>query len=374
MLSKVTLGFVLLFLCGFYNSSSAQKVGFENGVRIVENGKDGLWGKNPQIKLEYEGKFGNHDEKDVSTYFGKAEDMAFDQQGNIYVLDAGQCLILKYDKNRKFISSFGRKGRGPGEMIYPTGISISPAGNISVYDSRQNRINIYSPEGKSKSSINTTGYSLIFSMFGEDYILKINPLTGYAGVNKPLFFITDLKGKKNKEFGEGPFPKGKATDANGKGGGWNRLSFALGKNMNIYAAFKFSERIDRYDKEGKLNLKIKTAPVRGVLKNCGIAIDSKERIWVLTQQKGMKREDFVYRQMITTDQDDVSWNIKGNKSIVNTDIYALELYDKEGALLFRYPLTHFINNGDIIRINGNKIYILEDLREGTFHVYKISDL
>lgn len=374
-MKKNSLTMTLIF-CFFITAHSvyAQKVSYEKGIKIVENGKEGLWGNNPKIKLEYEGKFGNNDDKDLSAYFGAATDIAFDQHGNIYVLDAGQCKILKYDKNKKLISSFGRKGRGPGEMIYPTGISLSTSGNIYTYDLMQKRINVYSRDGKSIGTLNTTGYSLAFSMLGDDKIVKRNPLIGYAGADKPLFIITDLKGKKIKEFGEGPFPKGKATDTQGKGGGFNRLSFTTDKNMNIYAAFKFSDRIEKYDKEGKLNFRIKTSPLRSNLKNWGMAVDSKERIWLLTQQKPDKPEEAIQKTMMVDQNNGVSWNIKGNRSVVKTDIFALELYDKDGTLLYKFPLTHFIGENDVVRINNNKLYILENFREGTFHVYKISDL
>jgi len=42
-----------------------------------------------------------------------------DSNGNIYIVDSGSSSIKKFDKNGTFIKSFGSKGHGPGEMIYP---------------------------------------------------------------------------------------------------------------------------------------------------------------------------------------------------------------------------------------------------------------
>lgn len=57
--------------------------------------------------------------------------------------------------------------------------------------------------------------------------------------------------------------------------------------------------------------------------------------------------------------------------VVKTDMYEIELYDKEGRLLYKFPINHFTEK---IRLFRNKLYIIENERELTIHIYRISDL
>ena len=51
-------------------------------------------------------------------------DIAFDKDDSVYILDRREYSILKFDVHGKFISSFGKKGTGPGEMKFPMNIAI----------------------------------------------------------------------------------------------------------------------------------------------------------------------------------------------------------------------------------------------------------
>ena len=367
---------LLLIACSYVN---AQKTTYEKGVKIVENGSDGAWGKNPQIQLIYEGKFGNHNEKDKNTMFMEPADIAFDKDENIYVLDAGECVIKKFDKNKKYLLSFGRKGKGPGEMIYPVNMDIDQKGNIYVYDFENMRLNIYSPQGKSTGTVLLKNSNYDFSVLNNGNFLLRNPnLDGGRNLQKnnvPLFFITNQKGDKLKEFGQGIY----FTEKNYNGG--NRLSYAVDKELNTYAAFLFQNRIDKYDKEGKLVLKIKRRlpsdrKMEGKdmysLLNRGIAVDAKGRIWLAATRRDEKPEERVYTEMYSgPNKPLVVKRVGKGLSVFNTDMFVIELFDKEGKLLYKFPINHFANS---IRLFKNKLYVIENDREMTFHVYKISDL
>jgi DNA-binding beta-propeller fold protein YncE len=366
---------IILFKC--QDNLFAQNVKYENGVKVIENGKEGLWSKNPQVKLEYQGKFGNHSETDESSFLTLPEDITFDQQGNIYILDGGEQKIKKYDRNGKHLLTFGRKGRGPGEMIMPTVIDISSKGNVYVIDDALMRINIYSTEGKSIGAIKMKTGIIRFSTLNDETVIIENRELDGNGAAKPLFYQLDKNGKILKEFGEGPYPKGKRTNS---GSAWNRINFTTDKKGNIYAGFKYKNRINKYDKEGKLVLQIKTPHKDNNGEIFGIAIDSKERIWVLSQVKenpipphrfDPKKEIYV---IVNKAEGKKIVRPAGVKIETKCDLYSLELYDKDGSFLCKYPLTNWIANNEILKISNNKIYVLENIKEGTFHVYKISDL
>ena len=52
-----------------------------------------------------------------------------------------------------------------------------------------------------------------------------------------------------------------------------------------------------------------------------------------------------------------------------TDAYVLEVFDAEGVLLQRFPLDHY---ADVLRISGDRLYILDKIRRMQVHVYRIT--
>lgn len=79
-------------------------------------------------------------------YLGYPYSMDFGPDGRLYVADRNQSAILIWDKNGKFLKSFGTKGDGPGELFFPVKISIVD-GEIWVWDSHR-KFSIYDLEGK----------------------------------------------------------------------------------------------------------------------------------------------------------------------------------------------------------------------------------
>jgi hypothetical protein len=74
-----------------------------------------------------------------SYFYGLPEDVTSDEFGNIYVLDQGWDKVLKFDKDGKFILSFGRSGSGYKEFKDPSGISYYDK-TLYVADTGNNRI------------------------------------------------------------------------------------------------------------------------------------------------------------------------------------------------------------------------------------------
>lgn len=87
-----------------------------------------------------------------------------------YISDAVESKIIIYNKNtKKYITTIGRKGSGPGDLKDPFTFCINPQnGNIVVADRGNSRISVFSSNGKYVESILTVG--TIKSMF---YIGKI---------------------------------------------------------------------------------------------------------------------------------------------------------------------------------------------------------
>jgi hypothetical protein len=86
-------------------------------------------------------------------FFIKITGLCCDDEGNLYVADSGWNKIFKFDSNGKFLMSFGREGQGPGEFmagmyINLLGISFGNDGKLYIKDRGNNRISVFTKEGK----------------------------------------------------------------------------------------------------------------------------------------------------------------------------------------------------------------------------------
>jgi len=84
-------------------------------------------------------------ENDVTLLFRTAG-FALDKQENIFILDAGNYRVLKFASDGRFVSSFGRKGQGPGEFTTAHWITIDPENN--VYIAQWNKLIVFNNDGK----------------------------------------------------------------------------------------------------------------------------------------------------------------------------------------------------------------------------------
>ena len=60
----------------------------------------------------------------------------------------GNARVVKFDKNGKFIKTWGKKGMGPGEFDAPHTLAFDSRGRLFVGDRQNNRIQIFDQDGK----------------------------------------------------------------------------------------------------------------------------------------------------------------------------------------------------------------------------------
>lgn len=93
-----------------------------------------------------------------SDLFARPTDVAWDAAGNIYVADGyGNSRIAKFDKNGKFIRSWGSTGLAPGQFRTVHGIAIDAQGNVYVADSGNRRIQVFDGDGTFKAQFLNVG-------------------------------------------------------------------------------------------------------------------------------------------------------------------------------------------------------------------------
>ncbi|MCX6563869.1 MAG: NHL repeat-containing protein [Candidatus Aminicenantes bacterium] len=391
LLAISVLGGFILFVP---TRSYSQKIENKTGVRIVHNEKGGTWGANPAVSLTLVRTYGDIDIDDPNLAFNQPSDVAMDAGGNVYVLDAMNQRIQKFGPDGKYLATIGRKGQGPGEFNYPSSLDIGPTGSLYVLESMQKKILVLSPEGRELRTIRTLN----------DMVMKIRHLNSgmvaggiYLGFGrgaseqrnkkKPkLIKIYDLDGKTKQDLADAFDFGDEFSTSSG-----NISFFDADKDDNLYLSFFNQNRIEKYSPKGILlwtadrPLNYSTEMLeKGTVErsergtsmqaprfntcSIGIAVDEKERAWVITLNRQLKKEEQVGTIMTGGSGGVSSVKTMGDRELQKTDAFKLEVFDTDGGLLGEVPLEHFVS---AIRIFKDNLFLIDVERRAKIYHYKI---
>ncbi len=170
-LSSVCIVFVLLLSLGFLLATERQveeaaKRDDKEGVKVIKNLPEPLYGE-LNFDLEEDLVIGN--ESNENYLFYQVWDVKADDEGSIYVLDAGAHNIKKYDGQGKHLQTIGRQGQGPGEFERPVTLCFDKNGNIYVIQMR--KVQVFDKKGVYRKSIPLSFFVMDFAPDGEGNII-----------------------------------------------------------------------------------------------------------------------------------------------------------------------------------------------------------
>jgi len=90
---------------------------------------------------------------DITYDMNEPSDVAVSGNGQIYIVDGVNNRVVVSNKSGNVLFTFGKKGSGNGQMMFPLGIDVDNKGNVYLADSGNHRIQIFDPLGNYISQI-----------------------------------------------------------------------------------------------------------------------------------------------------------------------------------------------------------------------------
>lgn len=169
--------------------------------------------------------------------FFEPRDVAVDKQGDFYVVDSRNNRIQKFTSNGKFLIQWGRLGKDEGEFNSPTGIAVDGEGMVYVADTWNHRIQKFTAQGEfllswgdEKSFWGPRGIAIDGD--GNVYVTD----TGYKRVKK-----YNSQGKLILEWGKSGSGPGEFVEP---------VGIAIDKNNQVYVADTGNRRIQVFNSQG----------------------------------------------------------------------------------------------------------------------------
>src|SRR5215510_15117622 len=181
--------------------------GFEFAHAVRVDAQDNIWavdeGSNMVIKFNPEGRvvmvIGRRPEmvdgltagapplQPEPYVFNRPTDVGWDAAGNIFVTDGyGNSRVVKFDKNGRFIKSVGSRGAQQGQLNLPHTMSMDAQGNVYVGDRSNARVQVFD---------NDLNFKAIYDNVGSPWAVCVSP-----GPHQYLFVSNSLPDNGLSQF------------------------------------------------------------------------------------------------------------------------------------------------------------------------------
>jgi sugar lactone lactonase YvrE len=209
--------FVRSFGDGLFTRSHGLRIDRDGDLWATDVGGHIVQKFNPKgevlLTLGTKGEAGEWNEAAGSRKLNQPNDLAIARNGDVFIVQGhtpgprGDARVLKFDKDGKFITSWGGKGKEPGQFEVAHGIAIDAQGLLWVADRENQRIQVFDANGKYIKEARYAGLPCSLEI-GPRYMYMVN---GFAGqlvrmdLNGTVLAVTGRPGKGPGEFGEAHF-------------------------------------------------------------------------------------------------------------------------------------------------------------------------
>lgn len=141
---------IILISC---SKKEAEKLNYEIKIKdgiehIINEDRPSVAVENLKVNLKKSFVINGTDSLDIEkSYFTKPKYFTVDSKDNIYIFDASNNIISKFDNTGKFVTSFGGEGNGPGEFDFVMGMACLKD-TIIAMDTPVRKLNKFDTNGK----------------------------------------------------------------------------------------------------------------------------------------------------------------------------------------------------------------------------------
>lgn len=210
--------FVRSFGDAMFTRSHGLKIDREGNLWATDVGAHTVVKLNPAgqvlLTIGTKGEAGDWNEAAGSRKLNQPNDIAIAANGDVFIAQGhtpgmarGDARVLKFDKDGRFITSWGGKGKEPGQFDVAHGITIDPKGLLWVMDRENSRIQVFDGNGKFVREQKYRGLPCSVS-FAKDAAFMVNGFTGQLlrlDASGKVLAAMGKPGTAPGEFGEAHF-------------------------------------------------------------------------------------------------------------------------------------------------------------------------
>ncbi|MCP2604712.1 6-bladed beta-propeller [Candidatus Aminicenantes bacterium AH-873-B07] len=372
--------FLIFLSCGTKQKGFKRII--ENGVEVIINYLEPFRGRGEPYDFTLRKEFIIDTEREDLAKIGLTNIKLFDIdiERNIYILSpkSSEKLIYKFNNEGNFITSFAKKGKGPGEFQWPSDLIVNSKKEIVITDRGNNKISFFSESGVllREIKIPLLGIRGGIPLENGNYIFLHSEVKPTAEKFKYILSLYDSNFNKIKELDRVEYPNpiiGRRLEAT-----YHNLVWRVSDNK-IFTGTQdrgYEINVNVYDLEGNLLRKIrkeykKIAPSEEYKKNYMEMFKS-------PLFNGI-RDKFYFPKSMPPFHSFLT-NEKGRLYVMtyergeNPDEYIFDIFNPEGIFIFRKNLRDFSENENLKgKFRNNKFYCIQKKESGfqQFIVYKI---
>jgi tripartite motif-containing protein 71 len=238
--------------------------------------------------------------------FNGVRGVAVTPAGNLWVVESTNNRVQEFNEANAYVLKFGTAGTGSGQFKEPKGIAYTASGNVVVADEGNWRVESFSPTGTFITTFGTKGTGS--GQFEEP--------SGIALAPNENMYVVDAKLNRVEQWEPIPFPAVYVAQFGSKGTGNGEFTephgAAIAVNGNLLVVDSTNNRVEEFSLAGKYEAKFGTVGSGNSQFKApyGIAVDSKGNEWVTDTVNNRVEEFNEKNEFIRT----IGWGVTDAKS------------------------------------------------------------